>query len=56
MESNQVKLQNKKVKCEAVGVRFISGIASRYDDTYPVELNGYITGKNSLSFHFKLIN
>jgi hypothetical protein len=37
-------LQSKTVKCQARGVRFVSGIASRYDDTYPSELEGYISG------------
>lgn len=44
MEDSQIIIQNKKVKCQAIGVRFISGIASRYDDNYPAELEGYISG------------
>jgi hypothetical protein len=31
------------VKCYATGLSFISGISSRYDTTYPNELQGYIT-------------
>jgi hypothetical protein len=34
----------KVVSCPARGVRFISGIASRYEDNYPIELEGHISG------------
>lgn len=55
MENNEIIFDYKIVKCEAIGIRFISGIASCYDDTYPSELQGYISGKiNLFIFNFNL--
>lgn len=54
MEKKEI-IESLVIKIPARGVRFISGIASRYDDNYPLELQGYITGIywNVIKFDFE---